>query len=399
MDSQQLDKFMGPCDPYAVFETWWGEPLNEEMIKLATSAPLSQQLEFLAFAQGFSANELPELDAGFLRPLITPDPVYTHDSLERYYGSALNVLLYAHQVVVEYSFGYPSQSGLARFRRIAPILLMLKPLADAGAIHFLRARTTRAYHPSVAFERTQGTDNLVPTSLWRRFTASIDGLSKPESFKDWDYGHFVFHFQVFLGAALNLKHRWPSGLQLLTRSDAEQAMLEIDARRAALSTRDLRQISLQKLAGLSVPEFGVNIPGLVALRTNGDTFHQWRDGLSRALNQVGELPNGARDWEAEARSIVAAEMSPLREALEAEARGSSFLSSVRGSLKSFTISGLGAAAGALTGDDLTSALVGAGTATLGDAAVQHIRRLRERKAKEAVLDLMLSFSERSISQS
>jgi hypothetical protein len=391
VDADRLDKNMAPSDPYQAFQDWWGEPLDESLLRRAIRAPRGQQLKFLRFAHDYPASVLPELGSGRIRPFIAFNRLHTNFELDRYFGAVLALLLYAHEVVVEYTFGHPSHDGLHQFREALPRLLQLKPLADAGALHFLRVDYGRAYHPMNMGTHWAGVgEEDIPANAEERFAASIDTLDVLD--EHYTYETARFHLQICVGVALNLATRWSSRLQPLAQSDAEQLLYEIAFGRARSMSVDLRSVQLRKLAALTVPDYSLAIPGLVALRQSSESFWAWRQGLSNALNHVAHLPDSGRDWVKEAREIVAAELMPLREKLENETRRSTVLGAARSGGRSLALSAFGAAAGALAGGDLLTAVVGAGAGKTSELIVGYIEAAKARRGTNAVLDMLMTFT-------
>jgi hypothetical protein len=391
MVPEDVDIAMTPSDPYQVFQEWWGEPIDAQMILRATNAPRSQIIEFLHFARGYKPGEIPALQPGLLRPLVLYNSFYDKTYPTGPLGTAINLLLYAHEAIVEFSFGHPSKPERRAFEQVLRRLLDVKPLADLGVLKFLRVEPSRAHHPSRTDQHyVDVQDKDVPENAWERFTSSIDKL---DVLRDgFDYESAVFYLRCFTGAALNLATRWPSRLQLLARSDAEQVLLEVAANRAGRSFIDLRRMQLTKIAGLAVPNYSLEIPGLVAIRQNEEAFAVWRSTLSSALDQVCQLPDSTEDWVREARGIVSAEMAPVRETLEKTTRRSPAMTSAKTGIRSLAFSAFGAAAGALAGDSFTAAIAGAAAGQAGELLVQYLAAAKERRQARAVLDLMLTFS-------
>jgi hypothetical protein len=73
------DKFRSPIDPLAIFEEWWGEPLDQELLNRAANAPFDQQCEFIEFADNSTGAEIPDIGRGTFRPLIVQDGFHFAD--------------------------------------------------------------------------------------------------------------------------------------------------------------------------------------------------------------------------------------------------------------------------------------------------------------------------------
>jgi hypothetical protein len=134
--------------PYSFIEEWWGESLNPDLQERIEAAPRSHLASFMhdLHLRSDRLMSIPPRQEGVLRPLLRPvrgaRDILTAGSL----SMAMNVLLYAHEVIIDSSFLFSDSPR--RIPKATAQLLAIKPLADTDVIH-IAAIDSRSRHPSL----------------------------------------------------------------------------------------------------------------------------------------------------------------------------------------------------------------------------------------------------------
>jgi hypothetical protein len=389
-ESKQAYWRSGPAlviDPYRLTETWWGEPLDEKLAERMASAPRKQLSTFLDFALQEVMLPLPDLPAGETRPLLARYNSDTWRGLPSlaYVDSALSLLLYSHQVVLEDVLLPNLMAQRKDLRHALSKLLLLQPFAKAGLVHFF-SFDRKLRHPATTMHLTPLQEGNVPQDL-AGLVEELTRLSKLS--RGYNFTQFMFSLRIDLGALLRYTQETPGKWHLVARSEDEALLLPIGLRTAALTTTDLRHLQLAKLCALDLPK--LNVQSMWSVRRSSAEFAEWRASLGEALRQIEDFSSQKENWQQEARAILHAELAPVREKVATTARKSPALSTATSGLTTLSYSGIGALAGYALGGDPTASLAGAAAAKSAETIVSYLRALRERHHAKAVLDLTMSF--------
>jgi hypothetical protein len=133
--------------PYSFIEDWWGESLSPELQQRIKAAPKKQLAMFRDDLHGSSdgITKIPPRPDGILRPaLISPLGPDWRPVAEWSLSTALNILLYAHEIVIDTPLG---SDEVADIPLETGWLLAVKPLADAGIMRLGHIKSLSA-HPS-----------------------------------------------------------------------------------------------------------------------------------------------------------------------------------------------------------------------------------------------------------
>ncbi len=398
--------------PYHAIWQFWGEQLSEDLVERIRGAPPEHRHAFWDFLKEEYGGEqmLPELPLGELRPAIIPGPV-DESAFFRYHRTTdialeaarrgLNVLLYAHQIVLSDQItGLVSDRGSEGARW----LLKLKPLADAGIVHFTPP-------PYVYFR--QHTDDVKPddADLEEFLAHRRDELSSHlrgaggaqvafyEDLNRYDPRPNAAIHQMLRMAFQDMANfdRLPLGdtshAHRLFSNAFEEALFDHAIGRAHVSV-DGRQAHLRKLLNIVVPEFDLDVKTLAAVHGNEPVFAEWRHLLASSLEKVSIHEASDGDDLAAARAIVATELEPVTKEMEAMTKKSPALRSLQTGTRGFAVSALAASAAVAAGGTLASALTSAGVTKLLESVFTYLQERRNAAAGRAVLDLALTFRSR-----
>jgi hypothetical protein len=367
-------------DPYAVIETFWGEPLSQELIGRIVNAPRDHLRQFAPILYKAAIEAVPpRLAAGELRPEIR----ITNGDIMRgqcrsQVGLGLNMLLYAHSVVMDPPLG-PSvaEIGPKELERQLGLLLALRPLFLSKALQFAVV-TSRTHHPSIAGEVGKIFDRL--------FSDGAATITPPSSAtKDSDPGSRLLELVEDVYTPLILASRWAGRLHPLIHGNEEyQILCRIVSAAAAQANR---RVAMCKLAGLDVPRLANEINLLVSLRENESVFADWRHHLGIALDRIADISDGSSYWQEDAKSLVLDEMSGPVVRANRLVKNSSVLSSIRIGTTELGLTALGAAAGAVVADSLSAPVIAAATTLTMRTAAKWIGSRPDRRAGLAVLDM------------
>ncbi|MCG5439251.1 hypothetical protein [Micromonospora foliorum] len=394
-------RHISKSDPYASILAWWGEPLTIELIRRVERAPAQHFAQFHRDHAEYSpSGDVVPLDEGELRPLMLPS--YLHDSdrgyglpgppsgmLNRYFGAAMTLLLYSHQVMMQDPLmsvdGTPREIK-RRSLEVFDVLLTAKPLADANALIFIQKRSI-AQHPSTALGHFKDADWQSPAGVrCDRELNQLRALRADPASMTRD----VSASQALIGAGINVSKKWPGSCSLLARSSVEDALLRFVFERAG-TVIDGRERHLQKLAAISVPNISMNVRDLTSLRASSDEFAEWREVLAAALREIHGLPDGDGSWAREARGVVYGELAPAREKLQKAAMQSPAMAAAKKGVRDFTLSGIGTLGGAIAGGKIAPALIGAATGKIAEVALEYLKAKRAQRQARAILDITVSF--------
>jgi hypothetical protein len=377
---------MNLTSPYQAIQEWWGEPLGRELAKRILESPHDHIEEFVRFVSELPTAEVPELDTGVIRPLLKSINSNIHKSSLSYINTALSLLLYAEEVVIEDpipNLGYRPDLD----RKILSCLLQAQPLADANLIKFI-TYSPRLYHPSRAHAFTSNLIEILPELP--------DGLEIAKTMaqfeartQDYDLGVQIFAARSALGTSLGLAQENLKKFNVLIESAEEALLLPIGIYRATLAAADIQTTKLAKLAALNLPRLDGN--AIWAVRKSSEEFAAWRAALGSAVHDIDLISSGEQRWQAEAKGVIAAELRPMQDKINRAVKKSPALSSLRIGAVDMGYSAVGAATGALMGGSIVTGLVGAASGKSAEVVVNYLRNLRERRQGRAVLDLIVSF--------
>lgn len=311
------------------------------------------------------------LRPGRLRPYVTPNAMRPGTKYWEYppvVDRALNLLLYAHEVIVDHPSYWASFEPGETDDETTKVVRSLVDVWDLVDDESLLVRDMDT-HPMWDAPMTQA-------------EVMEFGLTEAE------YEHWT-HQVMALEYWDNQVTPW-----LLTNQDAR--VTEILLERALVSGADRRALQLPKLAALDLPSLSLHTADLVAVRRNSDTFGEWRQHLGAALSQVEQLPESDA-WQRDARAIIADELTPYTERVRAETAQSTALSTSVVGVKQLAIAGIGSAVGAMA-DGTTGALAGLGSAgamTLVSNFSDWVKARREAVPDRAVLKLAMVFDPRT----
>jgi hypothetical protein len=376
-------------DLYRQIEGWWGEELSEDLIGRVARSPRTTVRQFLddvdtARPESYA---VPDLAPGLLRPLLI------HSVSESYIGVdklghldlAFTLLLYAHEVLIEDPILTAGEENLTR---ALAKLLALKPLAEAGVVHFLAGPMWQIRHPSRAHEFVslagKDADEVV-----RELAEILPSL--PMSREKW--GNYTFSLRSDIGAALRFAIEHPGRLNLLTRQRDQGLLLKHGLENAGVRNSDLRYSTMCKLAALNVPDISADPRSLIILRDSATEFADWRAALASALTQVQNIGSDNAEWRRSASAVITAELEPYRVKIGREVSRSAFLESVTTGMKSFAFTAIGTSAGMAAGGKILPGLTGAAVGKSTELATAYIGAVKKRKKARAIYDLTLSFSD------
>lgn len=381
---------------YAEIEDWWGEELSPALAEKASNAPAYQIAEFVehlgsAKLMGYSPT-LQQMSPGILRPLVGSNVI---DRFGRKAalssGTALRLLLYVHEVVIESEplgrlFSLHGRKIDSRSRdvikHIFTQLAHLRPFALSGLLHFTLVHSP-AIHPAYS---SWESDALLTQGV-REFArkAALDHGASADEASD-DLVLMAVLRQCFSALKIGMMRMTAGTANPLTRTDSERELLR------ALMTQqinDKRYSLVGTLAQLPVPDFTDDPALLTKLRDSDDKFEAWRLKLGDALSQVGELPDSSNFREA--TDIVRTELMSALPAIETSTTKSGVLRAANQGIVQFGLSAVGAvSAGVVTGNPIAG-IIGAATTQLGAAAFNSIKSLREKRSDRLVLALAASF--------
>ena len=366
--------------PYSFIEEWWGESLSHELQQRIEAAPKKQLEIFRNDLDEVSDGilSMPPKPDGILRPaLLTPwSALFTPWNARRaetVLSMALNVLLYAHEIVIDSPLG----NGNARdIPRETGWLLAIKPLVDNGIIQLGRidSRQPWYWHPSGLDRNAARLESVI-----RQSYPEADTLLMQDDFTS-------AAFEVT--RIMSLSDRLLDRINPLAHDETEFEILTKVLRDAWI---DRTYFTLTSLARISLPHLDGKINELVAVRQSEESFAHWRDALSNAVAQLERIPDQDDNWQQDATDIIHAELEPVRQQVARANSSSRALSALRKGTSSMLIAGAGVLAGWASGGKPLPALASFGTSTGIVTGSAYLRSLKERRANKAILDLALAF--------
>jgi len=338
-----------------------------------------------------SAQSPPAVQPGRLRPL---SPRTYEDQLA-IRSRTLRLLLYAHEVVTPLPFpgsaGSMGEAGMSAVHELE----RLRPLIEDGSlIVWEPLGSTTASLP--VDERNQFDEDVwqvwsgePPTSMPSTMDDHLEAVQRWGTRDTQREEYVIWHSQL-----IRLID-WPSHLTPWFASEAQRSAAErvLGQVFPAISRPALR---LPRLASLELPRLELRIPDLVAVRRNGAAFAEFRQELTRALTEVELLPDDDA-WTADARALIADEMTPYTDRLRREVENSSALSAAVTGVRTLTIAGIGSATGTVAVSTSPqaglAALTGVASAALISGLSDWAKARRDAVPKRAVLQLAMMFSD------
>lgn len=353
-----------------------GDPEFEEAIAHALSTINASRFTPKALADAIAAGYNPPLvDPGRLRPYIPPtDPRTGSWEFTDVIGRALNLLLYAHEVIIDdpaYWMGFESGMRASEIdadetTRVVSSLVGVWDLVEDGSLHM-------------------GDMNIHP--MWDSPLGRDEAFAL--GFTEADFDHWGYQ-------QMALEH-WPGGTSPWFLSEQQSRSAENLLKWAGVVGADRRVLQVPKLAALELPSLRLHTQDLVAVRRSSDTFGEWREHLGAALSQVELLPESDR-WQRDAHAIIVDELTPYAERVRVETKRSSALSASVIGMKQLAVAGIGTAVGGMAGGPAAATLAGlggAGLATLVSGMSDWVKARREAGPNRAVLQLAMVFDDRA----
>jgi hypothetical protein len=400
------DMSMGQGDgsrynPYPVIEEFWGETLDKDLIHKIESAPKDHIKAFQEAVRESDLSDpqpyhLPDLPAGHIRPVLNynADDELTSPTGRPPHGLSLLTLLYAHQIVVDYPmllfFG-----DEVKFLEEVKWLAQIKPLFQEGAVHFKNVASPKR-HPSRS--QIARDDQLIDSVLATRDPAIMSFIAEYQA-AFIDAGQGVEDLdRTLCYLLLNdtiahywQKHRWTGEVHKLIRNEAEQSLLGgvIEATKSYVDTREL---TLNTLIDLPMPNFEFDVSNLVAVRRSSSTFEEWRGDLGGALHRLQSLPARSYEDPQDLAANLRGELEPAMRKIGETTRKSSALAALRTGTKSFGIAAAGATVGFAAGGSLASALASAAAAKAMEGIASYFKDREEKRTGKAVIELVASLT-------
>ena len=373
-------------------EDWWGDALTNDLVNRIASAPREHIVAFCNSIDRVPENfaEIPVIPDGRIRPLVASADVGPYRVNPSNLNTALRLLLYSHEVMLESDFVnilyslsdavLVTPTARTYLRNAIRQLMTLRPLICAGVVHFSHVASA-GRHPS-GYGRLQSAlkDPEVHT-LMREIAGIPPG--KPADINELA-SKMVIHFGV-LNCAVML-----AGIDVanpLARSDAEFKVLQslvgapiVDGRQGLIGT----------LARLPVPTFEYQPELLINLRASEAVFQQFRGKLSAALEHIESLSDST-DLR-KASEIVSIELSSATSDIERAVAKSPTLQAARGGFSKFGIGAISAVgAGYATTGSPWGGIVGAATSQTVEGIRTYVEAIRSRRSGRLILDVVAQF--------
>ena len=372
---------LAPPDLYDTIEAWWGAEFNDELVSRMVSAPKKHQRIFAASLSGrFDLSLLEAIPPGKLRPVFGASASGSNSAIRT--STALRVLLYAHEAVLSEvdlpHFDADDQFNPNQYAESLTRFLRIRPLVLDGSIKF-RPTLSMGRHPMA----TGGYEILLQRPETR---ALAEGLVPPGHGDVSDHDLMITLMACFGGinAACILA---TEGLgHTLALSQSEETI-----RDALLGQplSDNRHAALEKLASFAVPDMRDDIRTLVKVRQSDEQFADWRQHLSGALSNVGELSDDKGSL-ADAE-VVFEELSSSLAGIRRTTDKSAALQALQGGLSGLTIAGITAGTSGLMTGSPWVALVSGAAGRVADAARTYVQTIQKQRHDRLILDLAMSF--------
>lgn len=318
-----------------------------------------------------TGSEPPPLAPGRLRPYVAMDLARTArygEVLDR----ALKLLLYAPEVVTDRPWLSVEPEDQDETLETITSLVNVWDLVVDGSLHIREMP-----HPLGQYASYGNPDSL--------------RLDTPEVVDQFAFTGRERDHWLDQAVAMEL---WPRRTTPWFISDRQASAMDSLLQSAGRSL-DGRGVHLPALAALKLPSMALRTPELIAVRRSSDTFAEWRQQLRTALEQVQLLPE-SETWQADARAVIADELTPYTERLRGETSRSSALSASVTGMKQLVITGLGGAVGGLAGGSTAGALAGLGGVAAGtfiSGLSDWVRVHRAAAPQRAVLKLAVVFDD------
>lgn len=386
-------------NPYQEIREWWGEELDSKLVDRIINAPQTHLDEFEVWLTSHSQiaeRQMSELLPGMLRPIVSSDAIaLLHgDSIDSLPRAALPLLLYAHEVVVDYITPSLCSNDPRTRRHVANWLLDVRPLYDDGLLHF-RILRSRKRHPST----TRQFNELLPEVMslksepiehfcriaWRQWSGSgIDFATLREG--------IIANLLLDVTAFYNAHERvWPGKVHRLVQSNAEYEVLRWVFQRVGGGRTDSPNLDLLQLSRLAVPNYTPNARDLAVIRRTDSLFADFRKSLRQALQSI-ELPNEPDSGVvAQVQHKLHEELEPIVTHLTSASKKSPALESLRTGVTGLGVSAVAAVAGGLVGGNATTAIMSATATKALDGLLAYARAYKERKRALRSLDLVTTF--------
>lgn len=362
-------------DVIAQVEGFWTEPLTTDLAARIALAPERKLVSFLnerALTPIFAEDHL--LNAGEVRPVI---PRHGREESQR--AVALHMLLYTDSILLDTVHLFPIDEWFVGAPGVTPKgrrvlqsgyawLASVRPLIEAGAIYFRTSSGPGATSPNA------------PDLLARNEGYLRPGFT-PEAFDEM-VGANILETRGSMDAA-----RLGIGTVLAAN---EQMNLGMHSLLANQLTVDRRLTQLSTLAQLGLPSLEhTEVRSLVSVRSDAESFKQFRDGLGDALSEIVSIPDGD-DGPRQAAQLVSARLLERLSAVEREIAGSTALSLLKNGTRNLLMSGIGVGAAAATMSATATPIVGGLTTAAASTAVQYLTERRKKRQAQAIWDLVLS---------
>lgn len=355
-------------------EEWWGEAFSPKLVTSISTAPKSHLVAYIESMEdqiGFDDSPVPK---GAIRPALgvsQRDP-----TAEVQVQTALQLLLYSHEVVLEPRVLRPLDAGYGQRKLLATrlnLMLRLRPLIEDGTIR-CQIVQSRGRHP--AFEELR-------LQILSRTDHLEEVIPLDENGAILDYRSFVDNAgAIFGGMALSKANL----AQPLARTSLDAHLLRgfLD-----VGFKDRRQSTLALLAGMHLPSMSGQIENIVRLRQSSEAFAEWRSHLSAALGTVDTM--GSDVSIEDAKQIVVHELREGIAGIDRSVKSSPALAAMKGGLVGFSVSAVSAATtGIITGNPWNALAAGV-AGKVADSTVSYFKALRARRPQKLILDLALSF--------
>jgi hypothetical protein len=377
-------------DPYAWIRNFWGEELSRPLLDRIVHAP---EQHIAAFRDTpIPASALKNRPIGHARPVVTSVGFVPADR-HMYTAplqTALQLLLYTHEVVVDVPWDYLAYPRREYKREWGgEWLLALKPLYEAGIIHMV---------PVLSMKNSWRAESETEVLL-KSLTEKIPELADPppdqegDSLKDLLFGSLpapIRRIGLVQDVFAHIWHEkmWPEETNMLVRSPLELKLLEGLGRTKRMTEGDAQ---VSTLASLQLPNLATSTAEIAAIRGNSDGFALWRDSLGRALSHANPRGELREDMSADMLADVRESMLEATETITAETRKSSILGAMVKGLQEFGISGVaGVTAANLFGTPATVAVTAAGMAETLRSGREYRTRRQQAASDTAVRQLVLS---------
>lgn len=348
-----------------MLETRSGRSLDLSFIDWFSELPRSELVDWLAWVGDLRQTSAPDIGPGVIRPFVSSpnwSPAFRGGTTGwgDWWVQGTCLLALAEEValteplqpaMVSDRGGDPPRGARSPVRQALTLLLELRPLAEAGILHWVNMSTPH-------LETIRYIDESVYKALERRPRRARRTPEFENAIAEaWACREIPAH-------------------QLLTKPFRKS---ELDQIGLVLTEGQAESSSIKDLLQLNLPVMALSIKDLVGLRLDSASLAEFRNDVQEALTRIPADLRTDR-WESDVSDMIAEGLEPSCRHLEREIRRSGVLGRARIAGESVAFSVAGMISGTYVGGAASTAVVLGGFTTAALTATRDMLKQRRENA-------------------